>query len=78
MSAYSALAAKMECRFVPFVFESFGTIGSFALRFIQDYAKELFSDWSAAAALSSLSVLLQKGNADLLSQGCLMVRSPFR
>jgi len=76
VSAYSALAAKMECRFVPFVFESFGTIGSFALRFIQDlssYAKESFSDWSATEALSSLSV--RKGNAGPLISGCLMLVS---
>ena len=76
--AYTPLASQLECRLVPFAFESFGTLGKHALKFLHDlstYARESFSDWQASAVLSSLSILLQKGNADILSQGCLLVRS---
>ena len=31
-----------------------------------------------SSALSSLSVLLQKGNAEILAQGCLMARSALQ
>ena len=76
---YSVLAKDAGSRFVPFVMDSFGTMGSFADKFMQDlasYAKESFSyPYSSASALASLSVLLQKGNAEILAQGCLMARS---
>src|SRR3954467_11477788 len=39
-------------------------------------AKESLSpSFSYLSAISSLSILLQKGNAEMLSQGCLLARS---
>ncbi len=65
-----------------FVLDSFGTLCSFADRFMQDlasYAKESFSHfYSSSSSFSSLSVLLQKGNAEILAQGCLMARSALQ
>jgi hypothetical protein len=82
VSHYSSLAKDAGSRFVPFVLDSFGTMGSFADKFMQDlasYAKESFSYfYSASSSLSSLSVLLQKGNAEVLAQGCLMARSALQ
>ena len=43
LSSYSSLATELGCRFIPFAVESFGTLGSFAVNFMQDlvsYAKE--------------------------------------
>ena len=40
---------------------------------LASYAKESFSStYSPLSAMSSLSILLQKGNAEILSQGCLL------
>ena len=78
-SSYSALASELGCRFIPFAVESFGTLGPFAITLMQDlasYAKESFSpSFSYLSAISSLAILLQKGNAEMLSQGCLLARS---
>ena len=75
----SSLASEFGCRFIPFVFESFGTLGPFARNFIRDlvsYAKESSSStFSAPLSISSLSILLQKGNAEMLSQGCVLARA---
>jgi hypothetical protein len=82
LSAYTPLATELGCRFLPFALESYGTLGSFAINFMHDlasYAKESFSTtYSSSAALSSLSILLQKGNAEMLSQGCLLARAALR
>ena len=77
-SSYSSLASELGCRFIPFAVESFGTLGPFAITLMQDlasYAKESFSPSFSYLSASSLSILLQKGNAEMLSQGCLLARS---
>ena len=46
---------------------------------LASYAKESFSQfYSSSSALSSLSVLLQKGNAEILAHGCLMACSALQ
>jgi hypothetical protein len=73
--AYDGLAASAECRFVPFAMESFGALGPSAIGFLRtlvSYAKESYLPFSLASGISSLAVILQKGNAEMLSQGILM------
>jgi hypothetical protein len=78
VTSYKTLADENGCRFVPFVVESYGTLGTFASNFIQDLvtlAKESYSStFSPSIAVSSLSIVLQKGNAEMLMQGCVLVR----
>ena len=75
ISAYESLAKEADCRFVPFAFESFGGLGPVAVSFLHDlasYAKESFLSCEYIPSLSSLAVLLQKGNAEMLAQGIIM------
>jgi hypothetical protein len=76
IAAYSSLAKESGCRFVPFAFESFGALGPTGVAFLRDlesYARESFLPFAYYPSLSSLAVLLQKGNAEMLSQGVVMV-----
>jgi len=78
-SAYSSMAKDADSRFVPFAFESFGGLGPAAVAFLRDldsYATESFLSASYITSLSSLAVLLQKGNAEMLAQGIVMVSRP--
>ena len=73
--AYDGLAASAESRFVPFAVESFGALGPSAIGFLRtlgSYAKESYLPFSLASGISSLAVILQKGNAEMLAQGILM------
>ena len=79
ISAYEPLAKEAGCRFVAFAFESFGGLGPAAIGFLQDlaiFAKESFLSCSYVSSVSSLAVLLQKGNAEMLAQGIIMSNSP--
>ena len=74
-TAYESLAKEAGSRFVPFAFESFGGLGTTAISFLRDlasYAKESFLSCDYIISLSSLAVLLQKGNAEMLAQGIIM------
>ena len=76
IAAYSSLAKDSGCRFVPFAFESFGSLGPAGVAFLRDlesYAKESFLPFHFYSSFSSLAVLLQKGNAEMLAQGVVMV-----
>jgi len=78
ISAYEPLAKEAGSRFVAFAFESFGGLGSAAISFLRDlasYAKESFLSCDYVLSLSSLAVLLQKGNAEMLAQGVIVTRS---
>ena len=78
ISAYEPLAKESGCRFVPFAFESFGGLGPVAIGFLRDlavFAKESFLSCSYISSVSSLAVLLQKGNAEMLAQGIIMSNS---
>ena len=78
ISAYEPLAKEAGSRFVAFAFESFGGLGSAAISFLRDlasYAKESFLSCDYVLSLSSLAVLLQKGNAEMLAQGVIMSNS---
>ena len=69
IAAYSSLAKESGCRFVPFAFESFGVLGSAGVAFLRDlesYARESFLPFAYDPCLSTLAVLLQKGNACFL------------
>ena len=73
---YSSLAKDSGCRFVPFAFESFGSLGPAGVAFLRDlesYARESFLPFDYYSSFSSLAVLLQKGNAEMLAQGVVMV-----
>src|SRR6185312_8133089 len=75
-TAYDSLAKDAGSRFVPFAFESFGGLAPAAVGFLRDletYAKESCGSTDYRSALSSLAVLLQKGNAEMLAQCVLMV-----
>ena len=75
IAGYSSLAKDSGCRFVPFAFESFGSLGPAGVAFLRDlasYARESFLPFDYYS-FSSLAVLLQKGNADMLAQGVVMV-----
>ena len=75
VSAYESLAKEAGSRFVPFAFESFGGLGPAAISFLRDlasYAKESFLSCEYIPSLSSLAVLLQKGNAEMLAQGIII------
>ena len=61
---------------VPFAFESFGSLGPAGVAFLRDlesYARESFLPFDYYSSFSSLAVLLQKGNAEMLAQGVVMV-----
>ena len=76
IAGYSSLAKDSGCRFVPFAFESFGSLGPAGVAFLRDlesYAKESFLPFHYYSSFSSLAVLLQKGNAEMLAQGVVMV-----
>ena len=76
IAGYSSLAKDSGCRFVPFAFESFGSLGPAGVAFLRDlesYAKESFLPFHFYSSFSSLAVLLQKGNAEMLAQGVVMV-----
>ena len=76
ISAYEPLAKEAGSRFV--AFESFGGLGSAAISCLRDlasYAKESFLSCDYVLSLSSLAVLLQKGNAEMLAQGVIMSNS---
>ena len=76
ITAYDSVASEADSRFVPFAFESFGGLAPTAIGFLRDletYAKESHSFTDYRSCLSSLAVLLQKGNAEMLSQGVLVV-----
>ena len=78
MRQYSPQALGLGGRFSPFAVETFGTLGRFASNIMHDlarYAKESFSVWSSSSVLSSLAILIQKGNAAVLAHGCLMEQS---
>src|SRR5580704_18932197 len=78
ISAYEPLAKEAGSRFVAFAFESFGGLGSAAISFLRDlasYAKESFLSCDYVLSLSSLAVLLQKGDAEMLAQGVIMSNS---
>ena len=56
--------------------ESFGALGPAGIAFLRDlasYAKESFLSFDYYSCFSSLAVLLQKGNAEMLAQGVVMV-----
>ena len=75
ISAYGPLGKESGSRFVAFAFESFGFLGVTAISFLRDlasYAKESFVSCEYISSLSSLAVLLQKGNAEMLAQGIIM------
>ena len=75
ITAYESLAKEAGSRFVPFAFESFGGLGATAISFLRDlasYAKESFLSCDYIISLSSLAVLLQKGNAEMLAQGIIL------
>ena len=75
ISAYESLAKEAGSRFVPFAFESFGGLGASAVSFLRDlasYARESFLSCEYISSLSSLAVLLQKGNAEMFAQGIIM------
>ena len=78
-TAYDPIAALAGSRFVPFALESFGGLGQCASAFLRDlstYPKESYLTLSEKECVSSMAVLLQKGNAEMLAQGVLMVRRP--
>jgi len=57
-------------------FESFGGLAPAAISILRDleaYARESLGSLDYRTSLSSLAVLLQKGNAEMLAQGVLMV-----
>ena len=75
ISAYEPLAKEAGSRFVAFAFESFGGLGTAAISFLRDlasFAKESFLSCDYIISISSLAVLLQKGNAEMLAQGIIM------
>jgi len=76
ITAYDSIAKQADSRFVPFAFESFGGLAPTAVGFLRDletYAKESCGSTNYRLCLSSLAVLLQKDNAEMLSQGVLVV-----
>src|SRR5271163_215234 len=76
IAAYDSLAKASGCRFVPFAFESFGALGPAGVAFLRDlesYARESFLSFDFYSCFSSLAVLLQKGNSEMLAQGVVMV-----
>ena len=77
---YDALARKEGCVFVPFVFESYGRIGSAARDFLRRIADSYSSTPATADAffiysLRSLSFALQIGNGQVAASGCERVRA---
>ena len=78
IAKYDGLAKSEECRFVPFVLESFG---SFAIKFIRELRQSSIEPHAAtnpiavAYIVRILAVTLQAGNAATLLSGCLGVTS---
>ena len=62
---------------MPFAFESFGGLSPGAIGFLRDLAlfAESFLSCPYVSSVSSLAVLLQKGNAEMLAQGIIMSNS---
>ena len=75
-----ALAAEEDCKFVPFVMETYGGFGSHAKNFIDELVRQSkeheqpsltrFRDY----AIRSLSICLLNGNCFVLHNGCLRLR----
>ena len=79
MRRFLLTTQEVGSRFVPFAFESFGGLGPAGVAFLRDlesYATESFLSLRYVSCLSSLAVLLQKGNAEMLAQGIVMVSRP--
>jgi hypothetical protein len=74
---YAQLGSQLGARVVPFILESYGAFGARATSFLSDlssYSREAFSPPSQYSSVSLLSVVLQKGNVDMLAHGCLRSR----
>lgn len=77
---YRSLAAKEDCKFVPFVLESYGGFGTHAKGFMDELTRQSkdhaqpsvirFRDYATRA----LSICLLNGNCFVLHNGCLRLR----
>ncbi len=86
---YSALAAQMDCDFVPFVVESYGTVGPSALAFLKLIASQSANEWAdleeedvkkaerahLQRTLRAISFALQSGNAHVSRVGSIRMGS---
>lgn len=80
ISLYKSLAAKENCKFAPFVLESYGGFGVHAKSFMDEMVRQAndhgqpsvirFRDY----AYRCLSICLLNGNCFVLHNGCLRVR----
>ena len=79
IAKYQALAKEEEARFVPFVMETYGSMGSYAAGFLKEVGsgapEQLFmGEGLKSYAVRALSIGLQAGNAFVLQSGCLQAR----
>ena len=80
ISKYRPLAAAEDCKFAPFVMETYGGFGSHAKNFLDELVRQSkdciqqsvprFRDY----AIRSLSICLLNGNCFVLHNGCLRIR----
>eukprot|EP00456_Euglypha_rotunda_P049757 TRINITY_DN3993_c0_g2_i4.p1 TRINITY_DN3993_c0_g2~~TRINITY_DN3993_c0_g2_i4.p1 ORF type:complete len:427 (-),score=23.61 TRINITY_DN3993_c0_g2_i4:53-1333(-) len=79
IAKYDELAKSEECRFVPFVLESFGSFGNRAIKFIREIRLSSIEPHAATPITAAyivriLAITLQAGNAATLLSGCLQAR----
>lgn len=78
IAKYDRLAKLEECRFVPFVLESFGSYGNIATKFVREIRQSSVephaSPMTGAYVTRILAIALQAGNAFTLLSGCLQAR----
>lgn len=76
-SKYSAIARDEECQFVPFVMESYGSLGKQAFKFLKEvsyHSNISLLPVTTIQMVRALSVCLQTGNAFVLLSGCMQAR----